>query len=63
LEITPTNYPSFSSPFFSHTWRGSPTCPSSLLKEKRKKKMKKNRRVRLLSLGFLFEKEVGEERE
>jgi hypothetical protein len=25
--------------------------------------MKKNRRVRLLSLGFLFEKEVGEERE
>ena len=36
--------------------------PSFLLKEKRKKKMKKNRRVRLLSLGFLFEKEVGEER-
>ena len=30
-----------------------------MLKEKRKKKMKKNRRVRLLSLGFLFEKEVG----
>ena len=50
----------------NNKWRENSSIfsfPSSLLKEKRKKKMKKNRRVRLLSLGFLFEKEVGEERE